>query len=91
MRTEIKMDKLACRTKAQPVKRQQFELAVVTRTGESGTRVILGVLHDEELLRTALERLVQTASRGAANAGNALSARASFAQMRVYREMLAAL
>lgn len=83
------MQKTPCRAKA-PSK-QDFELAVVTRAGDNG-RVILGVVpHDPILLRTALERLVQTASRGAATASNPLSARASFAQMRVYREMLAAL
>jgi hypothetical protein len=61
------------------------------RTGESGTRVILGVLRDPQLLRAALERLVDAASFRAAKAADPLVARSCFVQARVFREMLGGL
>lgn len=78
-----------CRAKAP--RKEDVELAVVMRTGDNGSRVILGTLRDPQLLRAALERLVDGANLGAAKAGDPLVARACFAQGRVFREMLSGL
>lgn len=69
---------------------QKIELAILLRPEGAGMPVVLGQVRDAAMLRTAMAKLIAQAEAGASNS-NPLTARASAAQLRVYRELLGGL